>query len=91
MSIGNDTEACFIELKSTVNTYFEEANIILGKIAKSLEKLKETSIKVANAEKAQYDKDEAISNAAKIYLDNVRKLGKEFGESDLSSIGKWVY
>ena len=91
LNIGLETENSYKELDDTVSTYFEDAKTAIKNITSALEKIEATAKKVENARKQLNNKDEGMRNAAKTYLENVRKNGKIYNYFNLSKIGKWVY
>lgn len=90
-TIGEETQKSYVELKDTINTYFQEANSDLDNIKKALNRLEINASKVKTAKSSLESKDQQIKDAAQVYLDNVKKNGKKYNIFTLINIGKWVY
>lgn len=91
LGIGNDIQSSLIELQNTVETYFDDANIMIGKINDALEKLQSNANKKAVAERDANSEDLETKLCAESILRSFKAYGREYTKSDLSSIGKWVY
>lgn len=90
-AIGEEIEAGFNEIEATIDSYFDDAEAAINNIKASLKVLEDNANKVNNANKNKDSEDITLRESAISFLQCVEKFGKQYTESNLSSIGKWVY